>query len=43
MPNGQTDVISTPNGLYLLNGQSVTFALGDTPDPFHLVKFTGNL
>ncbi|MFO0613898.1 MAG: SMP-30/gluconolactonase/LRE family protein [Polyangiaceae bacterium] len=43
VPNGQTDVISTPNGLDLLNGQSVTFALGDTPDPFHLVKFTGNL
>jgi hypothetical protein len=29
--------------LYLLNGQSVRFALGSTPDPFALVKFVGDL
>jgi hypothetical protein len=43
VPNGMTDVVATPNGLYLLNGQSVRFALGQTPDPFQLVKFTGAL
>lgn len=43
VPNGQTEVVATPNGLYLQNGQSVTFALGGTPDPFHLVKFIGGL
>ena len=31
-----TDVLSTPNGLYMLNGQSLAFALGTTPDPFAL-------
>ncbi|MFO0550675.1 MAG: hypothetical protein U0271_19935 [Polyangiaceae bacterium] len=36
--SGQTDIVATPNGLYLLNGQSVTFALGNDPDPFQLVK-----
>jgi sugar lactone lactonase YvrE len=43
LPSGMTDVVSTPNGLYLLNGQSLTFALGTTPDPFQLVRFTGSL
>lgn len=43
VPNGMTDVVSTPNGLYLLNGQSVRFALGTTPDPFALVRFAGSL
>jgi sugar lactone lactonase YvrE len=43
VPNGMTDVVSTPNGLYLLNGQSVRFALGTTPDPFALVRFVGDL
>jgi sugar lactone lactonase YvrE len=43
VPNGMTDVVATPNGLYLLNGQSVRFALGQSPDPFALVKFTGAL
>jgi sugar lactone lactonase YvrE len=43
VPNGMTDVVSTPNGLYLLNGQSVRFALGTTPDPFALVRFVGSL
>lgn len=41
VPSGMTDVISTPAGLYLLNGQSVRFALGDSPDPFALVRFAG--
>ncbi|MFT3767927.1 MAG: SMP-30/gluconolactonase/LRE family protein [Minicystis sp.] len=43
VPSGMTDVVSTPNGLYLLNGQSVRFALGTTPDPFALVRFVGDL
>jgi hypothetical protein len=43
IPNGMTDIVSTPNGLYLLNGQSVRFALGQAPDPFQLVRFTGSL
>jgi hypothetical protein len=42
VPDGMTDVEATPNGLYLLNGQSVRFALGTTPDPFQLVKFEGS-
>ena len=41
VPAGMTDVIHTPNGDYLLNGQAVRFALGQTPDPFALVRFTG--
>jgi hypothetical protein len=43
IPNGMTDLVNTPNGLYLLNGQSVRFALGQAPDPFQLVRFTGSL
>lgn len=43
LPNGLTDVVSTPNGLYLLNGQSVRYALGTMPDPFTLVRFLGTL
>lgn len=43
LPNGMTDVISTPDGLYLLNGQSVRFATGGATDPFALVRFTGTL
>jgi sugar lactone lactonase YvrE len=43
VPSGMTDVVSTPGGLYLLNGQSVRFALGSDPDPFALARFTGNL
>ena len=38
-----TDFVSTPGGLYLLNGQSVRFALGSTPDPFRLVRFVDSL
>lgn len=43
IPDGMTDLVSTPGGLYLLNGQSVRFALGQAPDPFQLVRFTGAL
>jgi len=39
VPAGMTDVIHTFDGDYLLNGQSLTFALGGTPDPFALVRF----
>ena len=35
------EVLSTPNGLCLLNGQSIPFALGGTPGPFHLLRFAG--
>jgi sugar lactone lactonase YvrE len=41
--NGMTDVISTPGGLYLLNGQAVRFALKSKPDPFQLARYSGNL
>ena len=43
VPSGMTDVLSTPGGLYLLNGQSVRFAIGLTPDPFRLVRYEGSL
>jgi sugar lactone lactonase YvrE len=43
LPSGMTDVIPTPEGLYLLNGQSVVFAFGSVPEPFQLVRFTGEL
>ncbi len=43
VPSGMTDVISTPGGLYLLNGQSVRFLLGTDTDPFELRRYTGNL
>jgi sugar lactone lactonase YvrE len=40
--DGTTDVIATPDGLYLLNGQATRFVLGQEPDaPFALVRFTG--
>ena len=39
---GMTDVIATPNGLYLSNGQAVRFALGQATDPFALVRFAGS-
>lgn len=42
VPAGMTDVVATPNGLYLLNGQAVTFALGGDVDPFALTRFTGS-
>ncbi len=40
---GMTDVVTTPNGLYLLNGQAVRYALEQEPDPFKLVRFVGGL
>lgn len=43
VPDGMTDVVATPAGLYLLNGQAIRYALGQTPDPFELVRFTGDL
>lgn len=42
VPNGMTDVVATPNGLYLLNGQAVRFAFGGETDPFALTRFTGS-
>lgn len=42
VPNGMTDVVATPNGLYLLNGQAVRFATGEDTDPFALTRFTGS-
>ncbi len=44
LPRGLTDVVDTPGGLYLLNGQAIRFALGQEPKgPFELVRFTGEL
>ncbi|MBK8257980.1 MAG: SMP-30/gluconolactonase/LRE family protein [Polyangiaceae bacterium] len=43
VPDGMTDVVSTPGGLYLLNGQAIRYALDQTPDPFKLTRFVGNL
>ena len=43
LPSGVTDVVQTPDGLYVLNGQAVIFAIGSTPDPFELVRFSGQL
>ena len=42
VPSGMTDVVTTPNGLYLLNGQAVSYALGEEPEPFALTRFTGS-
>ncbi len=36
VPEGMTDVVATPGGLYLLNGQAVRFALKQDTDPFVL-------
>jgi len=35
---GLTDVVSTPGGAYLLDGQAVSFALGEEPTPSRLVR-----
>jgi sugar lactone lactonase YvrE len=43
VPNGMTDVLTTPSGLYLLNGQAVRYALDQAPDPFVLARFVGDL
>jgi hypothetical protein len=42
VPSGMTDVIHTPRGDYLLNGQAVQFVLDTEPDPFQLVRFDGS-
>ncbi len=38
-----TDVVQTPAGPYLLNGQAVRFALGSDTDPSALRRFDGEL
>ncbi len=43
LPTGMTDAVRTPEGLYLLNGQAIQFALKAKTDPFALVRFTGDL
>ncbi len=43
LPRGLTDVLHTPQGLYLLNGQAIGFALGNPAEPFELVRFAGDL
>lgn len=43
VPKGMTDVVSTPNGLYLLNGQAINYALGTSTDPFVLNRYLGGL
>lgn len=40
---GLTDVIATPAGPYLLNGQSLAFTAGDDPRPARLRRFDGEL
>lgn len=42
VPAQMTDVVHTPEGDYLLNGQAVQFALGRDPAPFALVRFEGS-
>ena len=42
LTSGLTDVVSTPNGLYLANGQAIGFVFGQEPTPFSLVRFTGS-
>jgi sugar lactone lactonase YvrE len=41
VPEGMTDIVHTPGGDYLLNGQAVRFVLGQSTDPFRLVRFVG--
>ena len=38
---GITDVVHTPIGDYLLNGQAFTFAVQGDPDPTVLSRFVG--
>jgi sugar lactone lactonase YvrE len=42
VPEGMTEVIATPQGQYLLNGQAVQYLLGSDTDPFQLVRFDGS-
>ncbi len=41
--SGMTAAIHTPDGLFLLNGQSIRFALEQETDPFALVRYLGAL
>jgi len=41
VPEGMTDMVHTPGGDYLLNGQSVNFAFDRATTPFRLVRFVG--
>jgi len=42
VPEGMTDIVHTPGGDYLLNGQAVRFAFDRATDPFRLVRFVGS-
>ncbi len=41
LSGGLTDVMATPNGLYVVNGQAIGYVFGEDPAPFTIVKFTG--
>jgi sugar lactone lactonase YvrE len=41
VPEGMTDMVHTPGGDYLLNGQAVSFAFDRATTPFRLVRFVG--
>lgn len=43
VPSGMTDIVRTPGGHYLLNGQAVSFALGRDPEPSVLRRFDADL
>lgn len=43
VPSGMTDIVRTPGGHYLLNGQAVSFALGQEPEPSVLRRFDADL
>lgn len=42
VPEGQTDIVHTPMGDYLLNGQAVSYAFDRESVPFALVRFEGS-
>lgn len=42
LSGGLTDVMSTPNGFYLVNGQAIGYVFGEDPAPFTIVRFTGS-
>lgn len=39
LTGGLTDLVSTPAGLYLQNGQAIGFVFGQDPAPFQLVRY----
>lgn len=41
VPAGMTDIVHTPGGDYLLNGQAVSFAFDRPTTPFEFVRFVG--